>query len=43
MEKFLSLSEKEREEMGKAGRKYIQENFDEKIIIDIYKNRWCNR
>lgn len=43
IEKFLSLSEKEREEMGKAGRKYIQENFDEKIVIDIYKNRWCNR
>ena len=39
IEKFLSLSEKEREEMGKAGRKYIQENFDEKIVIDIYKNR----
>lgn len=43
IEKFMALSQEEKEKMGKAGRKYIQENFDEKIVIDIYKNRWCNR
>lgn len=43
IEKFMALSGEEKEKMGRAGRKYIQENFDEKIVIDIYKNRWCNR
>ena len=42
IKKFLILSNEERISFGKAGRKHIINNFDEKIIIDIYKNRWCN-
>lgn len=41
IKKFLALSEGERKSFGKAGRKHIIDNFDEKIVIDIYKNRWC--
>lgn len=42
IEKFINLSPEEKISFGKAGRKHIVDNFDEKIIIDIYKNRWCN-
>jgi len=37
MEKFIHLPIEERKKMGIAGRKKIQDNFDEKIVIDIYK------
>lgn len=43
IEKFLKLSEAERKSFGKAGREHVINNFDEKIVIDIYKNRWCNK
>ena len=36
MKKIINLSEKERQEMGKAGRKNIIENFEKKIVIDAY-------
>ena len=42
IKKFLMLSNEERISFGKTGRKHIINNFDEKIVIDIYKNRWCN-
>ena len=42
IKKFLALSQEERKEMGKAGRKHVTEKFDEKIIIETYKNRWCH-
>ncbi len=39
MEKFIHLSIGEKKKMGIAGRKKMQENFDEKIVIDIYKRK----
>ncbi|MEA2018464.1 MAG: glycosyltransferase family 4 protein [Campylobacterota bacterium] len=36
METMISLSEEEREVMGKAGREKIVKEFDEKIVIDKY-------
>lgn len=36
LEKFLLLSEKERMEMGKLGRKKMIENFDRKIVMKQY-------
>ena len=39
MEKFIHLSINEKKKMGIAGRKKILENFDEKIVIDIYKRK----
>ena len=43
IKKFILLSEEEKISFGKNGRKHVINNFDEKIIIDIYKNRWCNK
>lgn len=43
MRKFILLSEEERKNLGKVGRKHVTAKFDEKIVIDIYKNRWCNK
>ncbi|WP_300357466.1 glycosyltransferase family 4 protein [Fusobacterium sp.] len=42
IKKFIELSEDEKIAFGKNGRKHILNTFDEKIVIDIYKNRWCN-
>ena len=39
MEKFIHLSKEEREGMGKKGREKILKEFDEKIIIDIYRDK----
>lgn len=39
MEKFISLSDTEREKMGRFGREKIVNEFDEKIIIDIYRKK----
>jgi glycosyltransferase involved in cell wall biosynthesis len=39
MEKFIHLSAAEKITMGKAGRKKMETNFDEKIIVDIYLNK----
>ena len=36
VEKFLSLSEKEKNILGKNGRKKVIEEFDEKIVINKY-------
>ena len=36
IEKFLSLSNSEREEMGRKGREYISKNFSRKIVTDSY-------
>lgn len=36
---FLSLDEKEREKMGEEGRKYAQEIFDIKNIVNFYKEK----
>lgn len=36
MEKMISLSNEERDNMGKAGRKKIIKEFDEKIVINKY-------
>ena len=40
MEKFILLKSEERIKMGAEGRKKIKEKFDEKIIINIYKNKF---
>ncbi len=37
MKKMMLLSDDERKEMGKKGRKKVIENFDEKLVIDKYK------
>lgn len=39
MEAFIHLSNEEKINMGKAGRDKILRNFDENIIIDIYKKK----
>lgn len=39
MEKFIKLSIDEKREMGKAGREKILKEFDEKIIIEIYRKK----
>jgi len=36
MEKMLHLSEKERKKMGKKGRKFMVEEYNEKIVIEKY-------
>lgn len=42
MKKFISLSKEERDSMGKAGREKILREFDEKIVIDIYRDKIQN-
>lgn len=42
MKKFIALSKEERECMGKAGREKILREFDEKIVIDIYRDKIQN-
>ena len=42
MEKLILLTIEERKKMGIAGRKKMLASFDEKIIIDIYKEK-CDR
>lgn len=39
MEIFLRMPSSDRLKMGLAGRKKVEENFDEKIIIEIYKTK----
>lgn len=39
MEKFIQLPAAEKHQMGIAGRKKMEEEFDEKIIIAIYKQK----
>lgn len=39
MKKFIFLSPVERKAMGEAGRKKILREFDEKIIIEIYRDK----
>lgn len=36
VEKFLSLNNKEREKMGVAGRKKMEQEFDRQIVVDAY-------
>lgn len=36
MEKFLALSQAERAEMGMAGRRKVEREFDRKIVVDAY-------
>ncbi|MBR4723977.1 MAG: glycosyltransferase family 4 protein [Clostridia bacterium] len=36
MEKFLALSQAEREQMGKNGRKKAENEFDRKFVVDAY-------
>ncbi|MEO5889799.1 MAG: glycosyltransferase family 4 protein [Ferruginibacter sp.] len=40
MQNFINLSPAEKRKMGIAGRKKMEESFDEKIIIDIYKRKF---
>lgn len=46
IEKFLNLSNKEREEMGKSGRKKVEKEFDRNIVVlhylEVIKNESCN-
>lgn len=37
IEKFLSLSHKDKENMGKAGRIKIEKRFDRQIVVEAYK------
>lgn len=39
MENFLNLNSKERKLMGERGRKKVIEEFDEKIVINIYREK----
>lgn len=39
MEKFISLPKEKKIALGKAGRKKILREFDEKIVIDIYRDK----
>ena len=39
MKKFIQLPKDKREEMGKKGREKILKEFDEKIVIDIYREK----
>ncbi len=39
MKKFIQLPKDKREEMGKKGREKILKEFDEKIVIDIYRDK----
>jgi len=39
MEAMIKLSEKERVLMGENGRKLVESTFEEKIVIDLYKNK----
>lgn len=39
MRKFINLSAEERKAMGIAGREKILKEFDEKIIINIYREK----
>lgn len=36
LKRFLSLTKEEREQMGKAGRKKVEREFDRRIVIDAY-------
>ena len=36
IEQFILLSKEEKAEMGKAGRKKVEKEFDRKIVIDVY-------
>ena len=36
MKRFIELPYKKKEEMGKAGRKKIEKQFDRKIIVENY-------
>ncbi|MGL4357098.1 glycosyltransferase family 4 protein [Cetobacterium somerae] len=42
IERFINLSNEERDEMGRNGRKKILNEFDEKIIIEIYRRKLWN-
>ncbi|MCR5798964.1 MAG: glycosyltransferase family 4 protein [Lachnospiraceae bacterium] len=37
--RFIALSEDEQREMGKAGREYVSERFDRRIVVDEYMKR----
>ena len=37
IEKYLSLSNEERKQMGKNGRRKVEEEFDRQIVIDKYQ------
>ena len=39
MRKFINLSAEERKAMGEAGREKILKEFDEQIIINIYREK----
>lgn len=39
LEKFINLSDEEKENLGKRGREKILREFDEKIIVNIYRNK----
>lgn len=38
MERFMLLPEREKEQLGQNSRRYIKENFDQKLVIDQYLN-----
>ena len=37
--RFMSMTSDEQEDMGLAGRKYIEENFDRSIVVREYMTR----
>jgi len=39
VKKFIGMSKDEQRQMGEAGREYIKENFDRKIVVDEYMKR----
>jgi len=42
IEKFLALSYKEKKEMGNAGRRKIEDEFDRQIVVDAYMSEINN-
>ena len=36
LERFLTLSQEQRSEMGKQGRKFVEANFDRKLVVAAY-------
>ena len=42
VERFLALTAEQRAEMGRAGRKYMEEHFDRQIVINRYREVLLN-
>ena len=39
IERFLCMSNDDRQHMGQAGRRYVEENFSRSIVVEAYRNQ----